>query len=98
MKLKNESDVLASRRRPGFIQGVRHQPTVYPYLALVRSIQQTQQVQQRGFSASRRSDHCINFAATGLERDSSEYVHPALALPKMAVQAGATKDNVVGCW
>ena len=91
VKLENKPDMFAARRRTVEIAAVGHQLITDPNGTVIGLIEQTEQIKQRTFATSRRTDNRSHFTTTRLKRNATQHVHPALSFPEVAVQFFATQ-------
>lgn len=93
MKLEDETDVLAPGCRPGQIVAVRHRPATDLDPALVRLIEQPEQIQQSAFTAAGWTHDRVDLSAPGLKRHALQHMDTAFALSEVPVQILAAQDD-----
>ena len=94
MELEDEADVLAAGGGARLVAAVRHELAVDPDVAVVRLVEEPQEVEQGALAAARGPDDRVDLAPAGLEGDPAQHVHPAVPLPQVAVQALAADGDV----
>src|SRR5438477_11876249 len=94
MKLKDEPNEFIASAGKFIIGQVRNRFSFEHDKTAVRMIKESEDIQERALSASRRTDDGVNSSRCNIERNSAERVHARFIFAQVAFDIATTQSNV----